>query len=169
MVGGFSLVWVLMFIGGLAVVAFWRLPHGPLGSGPPRAGYSQRRKRKEKGKRAALIFLPRPVWEPSLPLLMLTFNLCWKELSINNNVVSLHTTYSFALKSAYTLNASLSAGPMLESIVIWNALALSAGSSLLIRSLTAWAWVFAGVRVRIFLKPSNSGKMSKFVVTIVRS
>ena len=26
-------------------------PHGPLGSGPPRAGYSQRRKRKEKGKR----------------------------------------------------------------------------------------------------------------------
>ena len=31
-------------------MAFWRLPHGPLGSGPPRAGYSQRRKRKEKGK-----------------------------------------------------------------------------------------------------------------------
>ena len=48
-------------IGGLAVVAFWRSPHGPLGSGPPRAGYSQRRKRKEKGERAALIFLPRPV------------------------------------------------------------------------------------------------------------
>ena len=45
------------FIGGLAVVAFWRWrsPHGPLGSGSPRAGYySQRRKRKEKwekGKR----------------------------------------------------------------------------------------------------------------------
>ena len=41
-------------IGGLAVVAFWRSPHGPLGSGPPRAGYSQRGKRKEKrekGKR----------------------------------------------------------------------------------------------------------------------
>ena len=37
-------------IGGLAIVAFWRSPHGPLGSGPPRAGYSQRRKRKEKGK-----------------------------------------------------------------------------------------------------------------------
>ena len=37
-------------IGGPAVVAFWRSPHGPLGSGPPRAGYSQRRKRKEKGK-----------------------------------------------------------------------------------------------------------------------
>ena len=36
-------------------------PLGPLGSGPPRAGYSQRRKRKEKGERAALIFLPRPV------------------------------------------------------------------------------------------------------------
>ena len=32
-------------------MAFWRLPHGPLGSGPPRAGYSQIRKRKEKGKR----------------------------------------------------------------------------------------------------------------------
>ena len=56
-------------IGGLAVVAFWRSPHGPLGFGPPRAGYSQKRKRKEKGKRAALIFLPRPVWEPSPPLL----------------------------------------------------------------------------------------------------
>ena len=27
-------------IGGLAVVTFWRSPHGPLGSGPPRAGYS---------------------------------------------------------------------------------------------------------------------------------
>ena len=38
-------------IGGLAVVAFWRSPHGPLGSGPPRAGYSQRKKRKEKGER----------------------------------------------------------------------------------------------------------------------
>ena len=38
-------------IGGLAVVAFWRSPHGPLGSGPPRAGYSQRRKRTEKGKK----------------------------------------------------------------------------------------------------------------------
>ena len=37
------------YIGGLAVVAFWRSPHGPLGSGPPRAGYSQRRKRKENG------------------------------------------------------------------------------------------------------------------------
>ena len=36
-------------IGGLAVVAFWRSPHGPLGSGPPRAGYSQRRgKKREK-------------------------------------------------------------------------------------------------------------------------
>ena len=32
-------------------MAFWRSPHGPLGSGPPRAGYSQRRKRKEKGKK----------------------------------------------------------------------------------------------------------------------
>ena len=31
-------------------MAFWRSPHGPLGSGPPRAGYSQRRKRKEKGE-----------------------------------------------------------------------------------------------------------------------
>ena len=38
-------------IGGLAVVAFWRSPHGPLGSGPPRAAYSQRRKRKEKGEK----------------------------------------------------------------------------------------------------------------------
>ena len=38
-------------IGGLAVVAFWRSPHGPLGSGPPRAGYSQKRKRKEKGEK----------------------------------------------------------------------------------------------------------------------
>ena len=38
-------------IGGLAVVAFWRSPHGPLGSGPPRAGYSQRRKRKENGEK----------------------------------------------------------------------------------------------------------------------
>ena len=38
-------------IGGLAVVAFWRSPHGPLGSGPPRAGYSQRRKMKEKGEK----------------------------------------------------------------------------------------------------------------------
>ena len=37
-------------IGGLAIVAFWRSPHGPLGSGPPRAGYLQRRKRKEKGR-----------------------------------------------------------------------------------------------------------------------
>ena len=42
---------VVATIGGLAVVAFWRSPHGPLGSGPPRAGYSQWRKRKEKGKR----------------------------------------------------------------------------------------------------------------------
>ena len=40
-----------IIIGGLAVVAFWRSPHGPLGSGPPRAGYSQRRKRKEKGEK----------------------------------------------------------------------------------------------------------------------
>ena len=52
-------------IGGMAVVAFWRSPHRPLGSarfpGPPRAGYSQRRKRKIGGERAALIFLPRPV------------------------------------------------------------------------------------------------------------
>ena len=40
----------MLLIGGLAVVAFWQSPHGPLGSGPPRAGYSQRRKRKEKGK-----------------------------------------------------------------------------------------------------------------------
>ena len=31
-------------------MAFWRSPHGPLGFGPPRAGYSQRIKRKEKGK-----------------------------------------------------------------------------------------------------------------------
>ena len=38
-------------IGGLALVAFWRLPHGPLGCGPPRAGYLQRRKRKEKGEK----------------------------------------------------------------------------------------------------------------------
>ena len=38
-------------IGGLAVVAFWRSPHGPLDSGPPRAGYSQRRKRKKREKR----------------------------------------------------------------------------------------------------------------------
>ena len=36
-----------VFIGGLAVVAFWGSPHGPLGSGPPMAGYSRRRKRKE--------------------------------------------------------------------------------------------------------------------------
>ena len=41
----------MVSIGGLAVVAFWRSPHGPLGSGPPRAGYSQRRKRKEKGEK----------------------------------------------------------------------------------------------------------------------
>ena len=61
---------ILPSIGGLAVVAFWRSPHGPLGSGPPRAGYLQRRKRKEKGERADLIFLPRPVWEPSPPLFM---------------------------------------------------------------------------------------------------
>ena len=60
----------LLCIGGLAVVVFWRSPHRPLGSGSPRAGYSQRRKRKEKGERAALIFLPRLVWEPSLPLLL---------------------------------------------------------------------------------------------------
>ena len=32
-------------------MAFWRSPHGPLGSGPPRAGYSQRRMRKEKGEK----------------------------------------------------------------------------------------------------------------------
>ena len=32
-------------------MAFWRSPHGPLGSGPPRAGYSQRRKRKENGEK----------------------------------------------------------------------------------------------------------------------
>ena len=32
-------------------MAVWRSPHGPLGSGPPRAGYSQRRKRKEKGEK----------------------------------------------------------------------------------------------------------------------
>ena len=38
-------------IGGLAVVAFWRSPHGLLGSGPPRAGYSQERKRKGKGEK----------------------------------------------------------------------------------------------------------------------
>ena len=29
-------------------MAFWRSPHGPLGSGPPRAGYTQRRKREKK-------------------------------------------------------------------------------------------------------------------------
>ena len=42
-------------IGGLAVVSFWRSPHGPLGSartsGPPRAGYSQRRKREKRGRK----------------------------------------------------------------------------------------------------------------------
>ena len=32
-------------------MAFWRSQHGPLGSGPLRAGYSQRRKRKEKGEK----------------------------------------------------------------------------------------------------------------------
>ena len=48
-------------------MAFWRSPHGLLGSGPPRAGYSlkkkKKKKRKEKGKRAgaALIFLHWPV------------------------------------------------------------------------------------------------------------
>ena len=42
---------IMVHIGGLAVVAFWRSPHGPLGSGPPRADYSQRRKRKEKGEK----------------------------------------------------------------------------------------------------------------------
>ena len=52
---------IIIIIGGLAVVAFWRSPHWPLGSWPARAGYSQRGKRKEKGERAALIFLPRPV------------------------------------------------------------------------------------------------------------
>ena len=31
-------------------MAFWQSPHGPLGSGPPRAGYSQRRKRKKREK-----------------------------------------------------------------------------------------------------------------------
>ena len=54
-------------IGGLAVVAFWRSPHGPLGSGPPRAGYSQRRKRKEKGERAALVFCHRRFGNPVRP------------------------------------------------------------------------------------------------------
>ena len=43
-------------------MAFWRSPYGSLGSGrPTRAGYLQRRKAKERVKRAALIFLPRPV------------------------------------------------------------------------------------------------------------
>ena len=37
-------------IGGLAVVAFWRLPHGPFGSGPPRAGHSQEERGKKKKK-----------------------------------------------------------------------------------------------------------------------
>ena len=32
-------------------MAFWRSPHGPLGSGPPRAGYSQRGKMKKGEKR----------------------------------------------------------------------------------------------------------------------
>ena len=32
-------------------MAFWRSPHGPLGSGPPRAGHSQSRKKKEKGEK----------------------------------------------------------------------------------------------------------------------
>ena len=75
-------------IGGLAVVAFWRSPHGPLGSGLPRAGYSQRRKRKEKGERAALIFLPRPVWEPSppLPFSINNCSLCWKNWLIFHTV-----------------------------------------------------------------------------------
>ena len=69
--------WIhLIHIGELAVVAFWWSPHGPLDSGPPKAGYSQRRKRKEKGERAALIFLPRPVWEPSPPLLIHTASVC---------------------------------------------------------------------------------------------
>ena len=51
---GFDLLRIFhlrLYIGGLAVVAFWRSPHGPLGSGPPRADYSQRRKRKEKGEK----------------------------------------------------------------------------------------------------------------------
>ena len=38
-------------IGGLAVVAFSRSPHGPLGSGPPRAGYSQKKREERKGRR----------------------------------------------------------------------------------------------------------------------
>ena len=34
-------------------MAFWRSPHGPLGSRPPRAGYSQkeRGKKRRKGKK----------------------------------------------------------------------------------------------------------------------
>ena len=31
-------------------MAFWQSPHGPLGSGPPRGGYSQRRKRQKREK-----------------------------------------------------------------------------------------------------------------------
>ena len=38
-------------IGGLAVMAFWRSPHGPLGSGPPSAGYLQEEIGKKREKR----------------------------------------------------------------------------------------------------------------------
>ena len=59
----------LVIIGGLAVVAFCRSSHGLLGSVCP--GPVTHKKRKEKGERVALIFLPQPVWEPSQPLLVM--------------------------------------------------------------------------------------------------
>ena len=51
-------------------MALWRSPHGPLGSGPPRVGYSQGRKRIEKGEKgrfnifatAGLRTQSAPVW-----------------------------------------------------------------------------------------------------------
>ena len=39
-----------MTIGGLAVVAFWRSPHGPLGSGPPRP-VTHKEERGKKGRK----------------------------------------------------------------------------------------------------------------------
>ena len=89
----------LMDIGRLAVVAFWRSPHGPLGSGPPRAGYSQKKKkkkkkRKEKGRfnifaMAGLRTQSAPAYmdQNSQNIVLINSRTAWPRVYLNSNTI----------------------------------------------------------------------------------
>ena len=84
-------------IGGLAVVAFWRSPHRPLGSGPPRAGYSQRKKRKEKGEKDRFNIFATAGLRTQSALRTITHLHTWRQDGRHNRFpfqISLVTTHS---------------------------------------------------------------------------